>query len=418
MDRSITGWKIYLIARAMPAIATLAACAAAPTAAAEADEPVAADPIVVGRQIAGHLATIARTGPQGQGSADARSARDALARHGAEILPQLLIAMDTRNIVAANWLRTVFDEIVLREGDATVTARHREFLEQYAADSRRAGRPRRLALAIIERTEPGFSTTWIAKRLGDPEFGYEAVATALAAGDKALRAKDSDAARQAFQQAFDHARDGAQVSQAAAKLKGLGVTVDPVKHLGLVVDWRIVGPFDAPQKTGFALRFLPEEPAPLQHEADLLATYPGKDGKTIGWVRHTAKDSLGQLNLIDALGTTEEAVAYAYAEIDVPQAGPAQVRCGADDNCTVWLNGQKVFGRDQWLNGTRFDRFITPITLSAGRNRLLVKICQGPHHRDPEVPNNWSLQLRLCDDQGCGIAFQTLTPQSDAPNAP
>ena len=88
----------------------------------------------------------------------------------------------------------------------------------------------------------------------------------------------------------------------------------------------------------------------------------------------------------------------------------AQVRCGADDNCSVWLNGEKVFGRDQWLNGTRFDRFVTPIQLKAGRNTLLVKICQGPQHKDPEVPNNWSLQLRLCDAEGRGIEFKPKGP--------
>jgi hypothetical protein len=83
----------------------------------------------------------------------------------------------------------------------------------------------------------------------------------------------------------------------------------------------------------------------------------------------------------------------------------------ADDNCSVWLNGRKVFAREQWLNGTRFDRFITPVTLIAGRNTLLVKVCQGPQHKDPEVSNNWSLQLRLCDEHGKGIDFKLVEPE-------
>ncbi|HEY2250596.1 MAG TPA: hypothetical protein VGH74_06030, partial [Planctomycetaceae bacterium] len=70
-----------------------------------------------------------------------------------------------------------------------------------------------------------------------------------------------------------------------------------------------------------------------------------------------------------------------------------------------------VLAREQWLNGTRFDRFITPITLVEGRNTLLVKVCQGPQHKDPEVPNNWSLQLRLCDEHGRGVAFKTAVPE-------
>ena len=38
-----------------------------------------------------------------------------LAKHGVEILPQLLVAMDATNPVAANWYRTVYEEIVARE---------------------------------------------------------------------------------------------------------------------------------------------------------------------------------------------------------------------------------------------------------------------------------------------------------------
>ena len=117
------------------------------------------------------------------------------------------------------------------------------------------------------------------------------------------------------------------------------------------------------------------------------------------------------MDLNAALGATREAVGYAYSEIDVPALTQAHLRCGADDNCAVWLNGRQVFAREQWLNGTRFDRFITPVTLVAGRNSLLVKVCQGPQHKDPEVSNNWSLQLRICDEEGKGIGFTVVTTE-------
>ncbi len=58
--------------------------------------------------------------------------------------------------------------------------------------------------------------------------------------------------------------------------------------------------------------------------------------------------------------------------------------------------------------------FITPITLAAGRNMLLVKVCQGPQHKDPEVQNNWSMQLRLCDELGRGVAFKSLLSELPA----
>jgi len=363
----------------------------------------AVDPLPPDARIASLLATIAEAGPQGVGSAAARTARDELAMCDIAVLPALLEAMDTDNFVAANWYRTVYEEIAARESARPEPVWPKEFLRQYVNDVRRQSRPRRLVLALLDRLQPGFSATWLPTRLDDPEFGGEAVALALEAGAAAQKVKDIEAAKRYFRQAFDAARDSKQVSQAASKLRSLGETADAVRHLGLVVDWRLLGPFDAPEKTGFATAFPPET------ALDLSARYDGQDGKSIAWIWHKPKDLLGQINLNDVLGTTREAVGYAYAEVDVPVAVAAEVRCGADDNCIVWLNGAKVLAREQWLNGTRFDRFRAPVALVAGRNTLLVKVCQGPQHKDPEVQNNWSLQLRLCDADGRAIAFEPVT---------
>lgn len=350
--------------------------------------------------VADQLAVILRVGPNGAGSAEAKQSRDQLARHGIEILPQLLEAMDTSNAIAANWLRTVFDPLVDNALADPKTKWPTEFLREYVSDAERRGRPRELALAILERLDPKFRAEWLPTRLDDPEFRYDAVAIALTAGDKALAEQRPEHAKFEFHKAFVHARDAGQVAQAATKLKMLGESADVAKHLGLITEWKLLGSFDAPGKTGFATVFPPEE------KVDLKATYSGQGGTEIRWMPHETKDLLGQVNLIEALGVCREAVGYAYTEIDVETGEPAQLRCSADDNCSVWLNGKKVFGRDQWLNGTRFDRFTTPITLKQGRNMLLVKICQGPQHRDPEVPNNWTFQLRLCDEQGLGVPFE------------
>lgn len=344
------------------------------------------------------LALIAGVGPRGQGTVEARQARDRLSRRGPEVLPPLLLAMDTPDPVAANWYRTIYEDIVARELASQSPAWPLEFLKEYIRDTRRKGRPRRLVLGLLERLEPGFTAQWLPERLEDPEFRYEAVALTLATGERALRENKDVEARNAYRKAFDAARDSAQVTSAAAKLKSLGEPADPVKHLGLVTQWWMIGPFDAPQKTGFAAVFEPER------RVDLTARYRGQAGEIV-WKQHRETSPLGQVDLNAVLGTTREAVGYAWTELEVPRDQAAQLRCGADDNCSVWLNGEKVFAREQWLNGTRFDRFIAPIRLNAGRNTLLVKVCQGPQHKDPEVPNNWSLQLRLCDDDGRGIEF-------------
>ena len=349
------------------------------------------------------LAAIARTGPQGTGSEAARSASEKLSQCGVEILPQLFETLDTSNPVAANWCRAIYDDIVARESQRADVTWPTPFLKDYVRGAARAGRARRLALSLLDRIEPDFRGGLIPTLYDDPEFRRDAIDVVLAAGDKAQQANDVATAKVEFRKAFQSARDSAQVTKAAAKLQSLGEAADVVAHFGLIEDWWIVGPFDAPEKTGFATVFEPEK------SVDLKAKYRGQNGE-ITWKRTKATESLAQLNLNTVLGATREAVGYTFTEIDVPAETPAELRCGADDNCSVWLNGRKVFGRDQWLNGTRFDRFVTPVTLAAGRNTLLVKVCQGPQHKDSEVPNNWSLQLRLCDANGKGIAFRSALP--------
>jgi hypothetical protein len=358
-----------------------------------------------GDEVDDQLAAIARTGPQAAGSSEARAAVDKLAIGGTDLLPRLLAAMDTDNPVAANWYRTAYESIVDRELGRKATFPLAE-LKAFAADRQHRGHVRRLALALCERLDPGYEKKLVRGLLDDPEFRNDAVAMALAAGSEALAAGDSETARDAFHKAFDHARDAAQVTSAAAGLTKLGEQVDIPRHLGLVVDWWLVGPFDAPQFSGFGRAFEPES------QVDLAKSYAGQNGVELKWRPYRSGDPLGTVDLVQALAPAKEAVGYAYAEIDSPREQQAQLRAGADDNLTAWLNGQKVFSREQWLNGSRFDRFVTPVKLVAGKNRLLVKICQGPQHVNPEVPNNWTFQLRFCDEQGAGVPFTATTTAS------
>ena len=357
------------------------------------------------------LAAIAQVGPQGAGSPAAREARDLLIKQGPEILPRLLIAMDTQNVVAANWCRTAFEEIVARELAKSESRFPLEALRAYAADANRQGRVRRRALALVDRLDPEYRAKLIPTLLDDPEFRGDAVEAALVSGAKAEAAAERERAIGQYRLAFEHARSAEQTTQAAAKLEALGETADIIAHLGFVVDWHLLGPFDAPEYSGFQKAFPPEEQATVDLGAvDLAAEYEGQGGRTIRWRRHRTADALGQLNLIDAIAPVKEAVGYAYSELNAPSEIEAELRCGADDNCTVWLNGRRVFGREQWLNGTRLDRFVAPVRLRQGKNTLLVKICQGPQHKDPEVPNNWSLQLRFCDATGVGVGVTSALP--------
>ena len=347
---------------------------------------------------------IERTGPNGRGSAEAREASARLADAGISILPQLLDGLDTRNVVAANWYRTVFEQLVAAELAKPNPDLPLETLRRYVRDPMRQGHARRRVLQLIDRLEPAFRGDFTPKMLDDPEFREDAVAALIERGQRLSSEGDAKAAIEALQTAFAHARDPAQITAAADRLDGLQHPVDIISHMGFVNDWYLLGPFDAPGTSGFDRPFPPEE------RVDFNDSYAGKDGRTITWQRFRTDDRLGQINLIQAIAPVKEAVGYAWTELDAPRAMEGELRCGADDNLTVWLNGEEVFARRQWLNGTRLDRFTAPVTIRAGRNKLLVKICQGPQHKNPAVPNNWSVQVRLCDAGGAGLGLTSALP--------
>ena len=355
-------------------------------------------------EIADDIETIAKVGPQAVGSKRARAAHDRLVQCGVEILPQLLVAMDTTNIVASNWYRSAFDQVIERAAPRSEAELPLPAIQTYVHDATRQGRARRLALDLISDYVPRYRESVMPRFLDDREFRSDAVDHVLRLGGEAELAGDREQAQQQFQLAFDHARESDQVTAAADRLKDLNVEVDIIGHLGFVTRWYVLGPFDAPGTSGFEKSFPPED------DINLNAEHVGQDGSEIRWKLIQTDDRMGQLNLIQAIAAVKEAVGYAYSEILSPRDQEVQLRCGADDNLTVWLNDKKILSREQWLNSTRLDRFTAPASLQAGINRVLVKICQGPQHVNPSVPNNWSLQLRFCDATGASAETTCRLP--------
>ncbi|MDP6717352.1 MAG: hypothetical protein QGF59_01800, partial [Pirellulaceae bacterium] len=311
------------------------------------------------------LQVVAEVGPGGVGSSAARVATDRLGQHGVAILPQLLNAMDTPNFVAANWYRTVYERIVAGESAKDRPAFPVEYLQEFVRDSERQGRLRALVLRLLDKLTPGYRESILPGLIHDAHFRDDAVAFVLSRGDKAKADGDTQAAKRDFQAAFKYARDVAHITRAADRLKVIGVDVDIVEQMGFVTNWYLIGPFDAPLRTGFDKVFPPET------SVDLQASYVGKGERKIKWKLFHTDDRLGQVDLIRAITSVKEAVGYAYAELDAPADQELQLLCGADDNLSVWLNGEKIFARRQWLNGTRLDRFAAPAFFKKGRNKLL-----------------------------------------------
>ena len=350
------------------------------------------------------IQVISRTGEQGRGSAAAAAALGRLSREDITLLPRLLTAMDTPNIVAANWYRQAYEVIVEREMKKQNPRLPVDLLKQFVLDRKHQGRTRRLAWDLLDRVEPGFRQQETPGLLDDPEFGSDAVERTMQAAQQLLDNGMPQEAVALYRKAFEASRLENQILAAADRLGQLGAPVDIIQHMGFLHRWYLLGPFDAPGFSGYKMSFPPER------KVDLEAEYTGKDGTAIRWQASQSGNRLGQLNLVTAIAPVKEAVGYAYAEFHSPREQDVQLRCGADDNMTVWINGTKTFTRLQWLNGTRLDRFRSPAHLKEGTNTILVKICQGPQHKNPAVPNNWSMQLRLCDRTGGSVQVRILRP--------
>jgi hypothetical protein len=358
---------------------------------------------------------IQAVGKEGAGSPAARAAWDRLVALGPGALPRVLEAMDTPNTVVANWLGTAFDRIAERDLQAGGKGIDAGALLAYAQEPKHQGRTRRLALELVDRLRPGTSDKLIPGWLEDPEFCFEAVAVALKQADALAKGTDKSKAAAAYRKALASARDVQQVREAAAALQKLGATVSAAGQLGFLTDWYLIGPFDAMGMKGFKTVYPPEE------NIDLAAEYPGKAGK-VRWKRYQLREppptagghaALISLREADALGDADDAVAYAYTAFTVPRACAVEFRGAADDNFTVWVNGKREFGHEEYRNGVRLDRHRFHVKLRAGLNTVLVKIVQAPvDTTNPQA--NWEFFLRAVDVTGKGIEMKDALPQKAA----
>jgi hypothetical protein len=346
-------------------------------------------------------------GPEGAGSAEARAAWDRLVARGPAVLPSLLEAMDTPDTVAANWLRTAFDRITDTAAGKGGQGIDADALLRFARNPKRQGRARRLALDVVETLQPGTRAGLLRGWTDDPEFHHDAIEQALADLDRDKEAPP-DKRVEALRRLFAATRDLPQSRAVAARLRRLGAPVSVADHFGFLRDWYVTGPFDARRMKGFQAVYPPEE------KVDFAASYQGK-GKVVGWKRYRSPEAtdgthVALVNLREPLGDATDAVAYAYTAFEADEACEVEFRGAADDNLTVWVNGERAFGFEEYRNGVRLDRHRFRVRLRRGVNTVLVKVCQAP--ADPAHPEpNWEFLLRICDADGTGLRFKGALPE-------
>ena len=355
-----------------------------------------------------HLAVILAVDKKGVGNERAVSAVRHLENADSRVLLDILQAMDKANDLGRNWLLAAADTIVDRE-----VAQNRPLplleLGQYLLDTDHHPRARRFVYEVLSRQAP--EVDFLSGMLNDPSMELRRAAVQRLIADAARLETERVAsetaqvrsvaklfrerqAKELYLQALAAARDVDQIEELTDALRKHGETVDIPQKFGFLMQWKVIGPFDNSDRSGFARVFPPES------ELDYAASYPGKND-SVRWQDYVSDDEYGMLDINRIFGPLKEVTAYACAEFESREAAEIELRLGCKNAWKVWLNGELLFGRDEYHRGMRIDQYRMKGRLKPGKNVILVKVCQNEQMENWTV--EWQFQLRVCDENGTAV---------------
>jgi hypothetical protein len=332
---------------------------------------------------------------EGAGHAAAAIAVKSLAQQSTASLMPLLRRMDEANPLAANWLRGAFEAIADRSLKAGKPL-PKEELEKFVSDRAHAPQSRQLALDWLVRIDPSAADRLVPGMLDDPspEFRRAAVERLIDAAVKANEAKDAAKGKELYLQAFRAALDPDQLDRAFDELSKMGEKPDLKSQLGLLNRWWLIGPFDHRGGIGFDAVYPPET------EIDLQQKYPGTFGE-VAWLEKESDERHAIMDLNKLIAPHKGAVAYAYQEFESDRAQPVEIRLGTPNGWKLWVNGKLVFAHEEYHLLTQMDQYRASSKLQAGRNRILLKVCQNEQTED--WAQYWQFQARVCDSSGRAV---------------
>lgn len=337
------------------------------------------------------IAAIIRIGREGEGNEAATAAWKDVVSSGPDALLAVINAAGKGSVVADNWLRSA-SEVIVETALKSKQVLPADSVEGFIKDRNNSAAGRQLAFDVLRAMD--------AKRAGqlEPSLADDPVQSlrrgAVHRLISAAKAKQGDDAIAAYRIALDAVRDEDQTKDIVKALKALGVTVDLRRHFGFLTRWHLVGPFENTDRKGFDAVYAPEK------SVDFGASLDGK-GKQVGWAAFESTDDYGKVDFNKPLGMLKESAAYAVTTVQSESDRDAELRLGCKNAWKVWLNGELLFGRDEYHRGQQMDQYKLKCRLKKGANTVLVKCCQNEQKEDWTV--EWEFQLRLCDSAGTAI---------------
>jgi hypothetical protein len=346
-------------------------------------------------EVAPLLEAIRSVGVAGAGQQRAVRAWRQLAQAPAGQLPAILAGMDGANPLATNWLRMAIDAVAERTGRQGQRLPAAE-LERLVRDGRHATCARRTAYELLLSAEPGADRRLLPAMLDDPclELRRDAVAAVI---QQATVAEQRPGDRQAialYRRALAASRDHDQAELIAARLAKLGQPADLARHFGFVQKWKVLGPFDNRDEKGLDAEYPPER------ELNFAAGYPGKRG-TVRWLDCTGTGPTGQVDLNKPFGEQKAVTGYAAAEFLSDRPRAVEIRMSSVNATKLWVNGRLAARFPVYHAGFQWDQYVVPVVLTAGRNWILMKVCQ--NEQTQEWARVWGFQLRICDQIGGAV---------------
>ncbi len=343
------------------------------------------------------VARVCEAGKEGAGFRAAQGAAERLRQIPVESLPRVFDGFAQANPIAQNWLRGIVTDVMRRQGKVSA-----DLFVAYVRDASRNPDGRAVALEWIGQLNPELQAQVIDQSLEDPSLAIRglAVERAIAKAQAAKKEKQEVAAREQFKLALNAARHPQQVETILKSLKELGETIRPADHFKVITTWKVAAPFDNVGGVGFAKQYDPEVQFAKTGKVDLTQSYKGKSG-VVQWQDVASTEDSGEVDLAKAFNKEKGAICYAYAELTVSQAQPAQVRLGSTGANKIWVNGVEVTKNEVYHAGNMIDQYVADVSLQPGVNRILLKLCQNEQTED--WAQDWTFQFRVTDPTGKGL---------------
>ena len=344
--------------------------------------------------LSSQLNAIRKVSREGQGNEAAAAAVRTLSAASASDLSQILSGFEGASPLAANYLRNVVEGVADRHLAASKALPAKQ-LETFVLARSNDPRARRLAFEVLAKVDSTAGDRLIPQMLLDPspEFRRDAVQRLITEAES-LGKDSSDQAKQVYRKALSGATDSDLVKNISKSLRKLGDDVDLISHFGFLTDWRIVGPFDNQKFIGFDAVYAPED------KLDFAAKLKAKEGE-VTWGDVTTEDEFGIVDIAKSIAPHKGAVMYLATSYESAGARKVEFRLGTPNAWKLWINGKFQFGRDEYHRGMAIDQYRVPAELKAGKNVILLKLCQ--NEQTDDWAQRYQIQIRVCDPSGVAV---------------